>query len=95
MSFYDVAMTSCFPKVAQNNSDELFVKSISLMTPFCNQRINSRYSTIVACSRRSHLVTSLRLAVSYCSILSSAAKLTKIEDVLCLETMRGRGHNIL
>ena len=88
-SFYDVDMTSRFPKFPQNNSDELFVKALVLMTPFCNQRINSRYSTIVACSRRYHFVTSLCLEISFCSVLFS--KLTKIEDVLCLETMRGRG----
>ena len=71
------------------------LKALVLMTPFCNQRVNSRYSTIVACSRRYHLVTSLCLVMSYCSVLSSAAKLTKLEDVLRLGTMRGRGHNIL
>ena len=70
------------------------LKALVLMAPFCNQRINSRYSTIAACSRRRHLVTSLCLVMSYCSVLSSAAKLTKI-DVLRLETMRGRGHNSL
>ena len=71
------------------------LKALVLITPFRNQRINSRYSTIVAGSRRCHLVTSLCLVMSYCSILSSAAKLTKIEDMLCQGTIRGRGHNIL
>ena len=33
--------------------------------------------------------------MSYCSALSFGAKLTKIEEVLCLRTMRGRGHSIL
>ena len=33
--------------------------------------------------------------MSYCSALSFGAKLTKIEEVLCLGTMRGRGHSIL
>ena len=33
--------------------------------------------------------------MSYCSVLSFATKLTKIEDVLCLGTMRGRGHSII
>ena len=71
------------------------LKALVLMTPFCNQRINSRYGTKVARSRRCHLVMSLCLVMSYCSVLFSAAKLTKIEDVLCLGTMREREHNIL
>ena len=33
--------------------------------------------------------------ISYCSVLSFAAKLTEIEDMLCLGTMRGCGYNIL
>ena len=33
--------------------------------------------------------------MSYGSVLSFAAKLTNIKDVLCVETMRGRGHNVL
>ena len=69
------------------------LKTLALMTTFCNQRINSRYSTMASDSRRCHLVTSLCLVMSYCSVLSSAAKLTKI-DVLCLGTMRGRERNI-
>ena len=32
--------------------------------------------------------------MSYGSVLSFAAKLTNIEDVLCVGTMRGRGHNV-
>ena len=32
--------------------------------------------------------------MSFCSVLSFASKLTKIEDVLCLGTIRRRGHNI-
>ena len=35
------------------------------------------------------------LVMLYGSVLSFAAKLTKIEDVLCAGTMRGRRHNIL
>ena len=38
---------------------------------------------------------SLYLVVSYGSVLSFAAKLTNIEDVLCVGTMRGCGHTIL
>ena len=71
------------------------LKALVLMTSFFNQRIISRYSTIVACSRQCHLVTSLCLVMSYCSVLSSTAKLTKMEDVLSLGTMRERGRNIL
>ena len=33
--------------------------------------------------------------MSYGSVLFFAAKLTNIKDVLCVGTMRGRGHNIL
>ena len=33
-------------------------------------------------------------SMSYDSVLSFAAKSTNIEDVLCVGTMRGRGHNI-
>ena len=33
--------------------------------------------------------------MSYGSVLSFAAKLTNIEDVLCVGTMRGRWHNVL
>ena len=33
--------------------------------------------------------------MSYGSVLSFAAKLTNIEDVLCVGTMRGHGHNKL
>ena len=33
--------------------------------------------------------------MSYGSVLSFAAKLTTIEDVLRVGTMRGRGHNVL
>ena len=40
-------------------------------------------------------MTSLRLVMSYCSNLFFAAKLTKIEDALCLGTMRGCGHRLL
>ena len=32
--------------------------------------------------------------MSYCSVLSFAAKLTKIEDELCLGTIRGCEHSI-
>ena len=71
-----------------------FLKASVLIPTFCNQRINSRYSKIDADSRWYHLVTSLYLVMSYCSVLSSATKLTKI-DVLCQGTMRGRRHNIL
>ena len=61
------------------------------MTTFCDQRTNSRCSTIAD----GHLVTSLCLVMSYCIFLSFAANLTKIEDVLCVGTMRAREHNIL
>ena len=37
----------------------------------------------------------IRSSDAYCAVLSFASKLTKIEDVLCLRTMKGRGHNIL
>ena len=51
-SFYDIFLTSCLPKIATKQQNEmqaqLFVKSIRLITTFCNQRINSRYSTIAA-----------------------------------------------
>ena len=33
--------------------------------------------------------------MSYGSVLSFAAKLANIEDVLCVGTMRGRWHNVL
>ena len=36
---------------------------------------------------------SLYVVMSYGSVLSFALKLTKIQDVLCVGTMRGRGHN--
>ena len=70
------------------------LKALVLMTACCNQRINSRYSATAADSRRCHLVMSLCLAMSYCSVLSSATQLTKI-DVLCLGTLRRCGHNML
>ena len=73
----DVIMTSHLPNFAQNNSNKWFAKSIRFYDCICNQHINSRYSTTAADSRRCHLVISLCLVMSYCSVLSSAAKLTK------------------
>ena len=47
-------MTSCLPKIATKQQNvmqaNLFFKGISLLTTFCNQRINSRYSAIAAYS---------------------------------------------
>ena len=57
--------------------------------------INSRYITIAAYDIWCHLVMSLFLAMSYCTALYFAAKLTKIENVRCLGTMRERGHSKL
>ena len=94
-TFYDVVMTSCFPNLRKTTATNCLLKALVLMTSFCNQRIDSRYGTIVARSSRCRLVMSLCLVMSYCSVLSSAAKLTKIEDALCLGTIRGRGHNTL
>ena len=38
---------------------------------------------------------SLYLVMSYDGVLSFAAKVTNIEGMLCVRTMRGHGHNIL
>ena len=61
-------MTSCLPKLATKQQNvmlaQLLLNSISLMTTFCIQRINSRYSVIAAYSRWCRLVTSLVLVMS-------------------------------
>ena len=36
---------------------------------------------------------SLCLVMLYCRVLSFVSKLTKLKDVFCLGTMKGRGHN--
>ena len=101
MMSYDFMMLSCYCDVIlwcysvwqnlrKTTAINCFLKASVLITTFCNQRINSRYSKIAADSRRYNLVTSLRLVMSYCSVLSSAANLTKI-DVLCVGTREDAG----